>query len=391
MSAPLLRPNRARSHASAVVGVVGGGQLARMTHQAAIGLGVDVVVLTPDADDAAVAAGAHHLAGRPDDFDALLALGRACDVVTLDHELVARTHLEALVDAGHVVRPGPATLALAQDKALARRQLAAAGFPVPVHQVIDAGDTEAVASFAAMHGWPIVCKWPTGGYDGRGVVVVHSLDDLPAVVSEPAAPTEWLLEECVPIATELAVLVARRPSGWLATYPLIETTQVDGICRELVMPAVVPPALEDEARDLAVSLADGIDAVGILAVELFVTGDGRLLVNELATRPHNSGHATLDGSATSQFENHLRAVLDWPLGDTSLRGGAAAMVNLLGGAQPLDVSLAPAALADPSVHLHLYGKAWRPGRKLGHVTALGDTTDEALRSARAAANALAGS
>ena len=241
MSAPLLRPSRARSGPSAVVGIVGGGQLARMTHQAAIGLGVDVVVLTPDADDAAVAAGAIHVPGAADDADALLALARSCDVVTLDHELVDRHHLEALVDAGHVVRPGPATLALAQDKALARWHLAAAGFPVPAHEVIDAGDTDAVARFARQHGWPIVCKWPTGGYDGRGVVVVRSLDDLPAVVRGPGAPAEWLLEECVSLATELSVLVARRPSGWLATYPLIETTQVDGTCRELVMPAVVSP------------------------------------------------------------------------------------------------------------------------------------------------------
>lgn len=388
MSAGVVQPNRRKPGAAAVVGIVGGGQLARMTHQAAIGLGVDVVVLTPEADDAAVLAGAHHLRGTPTDAAALRALARSCDVVTLDHELVPRHHLEALVDEGYSVRPGPATLALAQDKALARRHLAAAGYPVPAHEVVDAGDLRAVTRFAEVHGWPIVCKWPTGGYDGHGVMMVHSTDELPSDV--PATASSWLLEERVPIVAELAVLVARRPSGWYVTYPLIETTQHDGVCRELVMPAVVGPDLEQQAVSLAVSIANGIDAVGILAVELFVADDGRLIVNELATRPHNSGHATLDGTATSQFENHVRAVLDWPLGDTSLLRGAAAMVNVLGGAEPFEPSRVPAALTDPSVHVHLYGKTWRQGRKLGHVTALGETTDDALRSARAGAQALVG-
>ena len=374
-----------RSVTSAVVGIVGGGQLARMTHQAAIGLGVEVVVLTPGADDPAVSAGARHLPGDPDDLGALRALADTCDVVTLDHELVPRQHLQALIDAGHQVRPGPATLALAQDKGLARRHLADAGFPVPAFTEVPAGDVDAVAAYAAEHGWPVVLKWPTGGYDGRGVLVVEAAADLP---DPGAGDGRWLLEEHVALAAELAVLVARRPSGWSVTYPLVETTQVDGTCRELVIPAVVAPELEARALALARSIADGIDAVGILAVELFVADDGRLLVNELATRPHNSGHATIEGSATSQFENHLRAVLDWPLGDTAMRGPAAAMVNLLGPDHALDARQVPAALADPRVHVHLYGKAWRPGRKLGHVTALGDTTDDALDAARAGAAAL---
>ena len=179
------------------------------------------------------------------------------------------------------------------------------------------------------------------------------------------------------------MLVARRPSGWYVTYPLIETTQVDGTCRELVMPAIVAPDLEERATALAVSIADGIDAVGILAVELFVTDDGSLLVNEIATRPHNSGHATLDGAATSQFENHLRAVLDWPLGDTSPAGRSRRHGQPASVAPGRSISRRVAdVLVDPSVHLHLYGKTWRPGRKLGHVTAVADTTEEALQSAR---------
>jgi len=313
-------------------------------------------------------------------------LAADCDVLTFDHELVPGPHVQAICEAGYPVRPGPVALALAQDKGRARRELQQAGFPVPAWRLVAAGDRDAVDDFARAHGWPLVLKAPTGGYDGRGVRVVAGPDELPA---PSVHDTSWLLEELVDLECELSVLVARRPSGWHRTYPVIQTTQHDGVCRELVMPAEIPSTLAARACDLAVAVADGVDVAGILAVEMFVATDGRLLVNELAVRPHNSGHATLDACVTSQFENHLRGVLDWPLGDTAVHGPAA-MVNLLGPPTGWDQRGVVEALRDPGVRVHLYGKQHRPGRKLGHVTALGETPGDALDRARRAAQCLVG-
>lgn len=373
---------------TAVVGMVGGGQLARMTQQAAIALGIELHVLTPHPTDPAVQAGAQFIAGDPDDLDALFALAAATDVVTFDHEHVPNTYLRALADAGHLVRPNPAAKLLAQDKSVARPVLREAGFAVPAFADVPTGDVGAVVHFAESNGWPLVIKAPRGGYDGRGVFHVVSaadLTDLPGLGSLD----RWLLEAYVPIATELAVLVARRPNGQSVAYPVVETVQRDGICHELVMPARVGADVAGRAAAIGVAIADAIDATGILAVELFLTEGGELLVNELAARPHNSGHATIDASATSQFENHLRAVLDWPLGAPTQLAAGAATVNLLGPAQPVDLSRGVRrALEDPTVHVHLYGKSFSPGRKLGHVTALSDDPDSALDAARTAARAL---
>jgi len=373
---------------TAVVGMVGAGQLARMTQQAAIALGIELRVLSKDRDSPAVDAGARHVAGDPCDMKSLLRLAEGCDVVTFDHEGVPPALISRLAAAGHQVRPSPAAQLLAQDKGEARRLLSRSGFPVPPFIEVAQGDVEAVRSFAAAHGWPLVLKAPTGGYDGRGVEVITSAEQL---ASSPlaAASTRWLIEEKVDIRQELAVLIARRPAGWWQAYPVVETVQRDGICHELQMPGVIPAALAVEAVSLAASIADGIDATGILAVELFVTGDGGLVVNELAARPHNSGHATIEATVTSQFENHLRAVLDWPLGDTSLLAPAVVTVNLLGPVGGVDLARGlPAALEDPSIHVHLYRKAHRAGRKLGHVTALAETVGEAQAKARRAAACL---
>ncbi|MCC5951464.1 MAG: 5-(carboxyamino)imidazole ribonucleotide synthase [Acidimicrobiia bacterium] len=375
--------------ASAVVGVVGGGQLARMMHQAAIGLGVELVVLCDDAEAAAVRAGATHHRGLAQDPAAVHALAQRCDVLTVEHELVPNALLAELADAGHSVRPHAAALALAQDKLAARRSLGRAGFAVPAFAELSVGDVDGIERFATQHGWPVVLKAPSGGYDGRGVTVLRNRVDAVAAAGSFGSPCgRWLVEQHIDIATELAVLVARRPSGWWRAYPVVETVQDDGICTELLVPAQIPDELARRATSLAVSVVEGIDATGICAVELFVTTDGELVVNELALRPHNSGHATIDAVVTSQFENHLRAVLDWPLGDTSLCAPVAAMVNLLGADEPLDLAAVPQALDDPRVRVHLYGKAWRPGRKLGHVTAVGDAVDTARQAAHAAAAAL---
>jgi len=363
---------------AARVGMVGGGQLARMTHRAAIDLGVELHVLTPSPDDPAAAAGASFHAGAPDDLEAMLAFGRAVDVVTLDHELVPTAGLDAVRDAGTPVHPAPAALRFAQDKLHARRGFAELDLPVPAFTAVDT--PEEVERFAADHGWPVVLKARAGGYDGRGVEVVHDRDAAAQVLAHPGA---WLVEANVAIQTEIAVVLARGPDGATVVYPVVETVQRDGICIELVMPARIAEPLQQQARTLADQIAQAIDAVGILAVELFVTDDQTLVINEVATRPHNSGHATIEGSVTSQFSNHLRAVLGWPLGLTAMRAPVAATVNLLGADQPVDPrTRLPLALRDPRLHVHLYGKDWRPGRKLGHVTVLGDHPDEALAAAR---------
>jgi 5-(carboxyamino)imidazole ribonucleotide synthase len=382
------RPGPEVGAPTAVVGMVGGGQLARMTQQAAIGLGVELQVLTAHDWDPAVTAGARFVPGDPGDLEALLALAKGSDVVTFDHEHVPNAHLRTLEDAGHLVRPSPAAKLLAQDKTIARQVLGDAGFVIPPFADVPAGDIGAASRFADAHGWPLVIKAPRGGYDGRGVDVIASTADLVGR-EDLGSDGRWLLEAHVDIVVELAVLVARRPNGQSVTYPVVETVQRDGICHELVMPARIPPDVAARAEATATAIAEHIGATGILAIELFVTADGDLVINELAARPHNSGHATIEGATTSQFENHLRAVLDWPLGAPTLVAPAAATVNLLGPPEPIDLSwTAPRALEDPHVHLHLYAKAYAPGRKLGHVTVLADDAETALQTARTAADAL---
>ncbi len=369
--------------ASARVGMVGAGQLARMTQRAAIDLGVGLTVLAGRHDDPAATAGATVELGAPDDPEALDRLAGAVDVVTFDHELVDGTALARMAARGVAVRPSPAALACAQDKLLARETFARLGLPGPAHAV--ATDAAGVAALAATHGWPLIAKARRGGYDGRGVAVVADAEGLAALL---AGGGEWIVEQRVPIAVEVAVVLARRPGGETVVYPVVETLQRDGICHELVMPARIPDATAERAVGIATALATGIDAVGICAVELFITPSDEVLVNEIALRPHNSGHATIEGTVTSQFHNHLRAVLDWPLGETAMRAPVAVTVNVLGADDGDVATRLPAALAIPGANVHLYGKSSRPGRKLGHVTVLGDDAGTALTAARRAAAAL---
>lgn len=367
--------------------MVGGGQLARMCWQAAIGLDIDLRVLAATPDDAVAAVLPGTAVGRADDPDALRRFADTCDVLTLDHELVDTATLRELEDAGHRVRPSPAALSYAQDKILQRTGFATAGLPVPAFAI--ARDTADVAAFADAHGWPVVCKRPRGGYDGRGVLRVEGPDAL-ADAWDALGGEALLVEEAVPLERELAVLVARAPGGAQATAPVVETVQEDGMLRELYVPARVPDAVARQARDLAGRVVEFVGAVGICAVELFWTGTA-LQVNEIATRPHNSGHWTIDGAATSQFENHLRAVLDLPLGAMTATAPAVCSVNVVGGPDgTAPQARLAAALAVPGVHVHLYGKTARPGRKLGHVTATADSLDVAGRRAHAAAAALMG-
>ncbi len=373
---------------AARVGMIGAGQLARMSLAPATALGIELHLLAEaDSDSAAQVAGRVTIGDhrRPDD---LRAFAKGVDVVTFDHELVAPGHLDALAGEGHVLRPAPASKRFAQDKLHQRERLGALGLPIPAFTTVT--EVPDVECFAEANGWPVVVKATSGGYDGRGVWVLESRADVVASWPQLAAAGALLVEAFVPIERELAVLVARRPGGQAVAYPVTETVQSHGICRELLAPAPVAGACATEATALGLRIAEIVDVAGVLAVELFETAGG-LIVNELACRPHNSGHWTIEGAATSQFANHLRAVLDWPLGSTAPMAEAAATVNLLGpsdGSDPLD--RLPAALAVEGVSVHLYGKAARPGRKLGHVTALGNDLADARARARCAAGLLTG-
>jgi 5-(carboxyamino)imidazole ribonucleotide synthase len=368
------------------VGILGAGQLARMDQQAAIGLDVDVTVLAGDASDSAVLAGARAVIGDHRDLAVLRDFAAGVDVVTFEFEGLDPEHLRALEDGGTRLVPPAAAKLLAQDKLHQRRELAAAGFPVPAFA---AADTVAeVQAFADEHGWPVVLKAPRGGYDGRGV----------AVAADAAQAGEFLdgllggalLEPALEIERELAVQVARTSRGESVAYPVVETVQRDAMLRELVCPAEIPAQLAREATELALAIAERIGATGLLALELFQTAEG-LLVNELAMRPHNSGHHTIEATVTSQFEQHLRATLDWPLGATDLVAPAAVTVNVIGppdGSDPR--ARLPEAVAVAGAHVHLYGKGARPGRKLGHVTALGPDAATAREVAWRAADILEG-
>lgn len=366
------------------IGIVGGGQLARMTVQAAISLGLTVRVLAERPDDSAARISPSVDIGSADDPAALRMFAERCDVVTFDHELVDVDLVRQLEREGHTVYPSASTLALGQDKRLQRERFAALGLPVPPNRLVKSEHD--LAQFGSEFGWPIVAKASRGGYDGRGVWVLDDPDAARSLLAETAQlPAPLIAEQRVVIEQEVAVLVARRPSGAIATYPPVETVQANGICREILAPASLDPDLAAQAEQFARDLAAAIDVVGLLALELFVA-DGRLLVNEIAVRPHNSGHWTIEGSQTSQFEQHLRAILDWPLGDTALTAPSVVTVNVLGSEgepEPLSQSL-PASLAVPGAHVHLYGKATRPGRKLGHVTTVGAAMPETRDRARRA-------
>ena len=362
-----------------VVGMVGGGQLARMTHQAAIALGQSLRVLATDPEDGAALVVGDVRIGHHTDLSALREFAKGCDVVTFDHEHVPGEHIRTLAAEGVTLLPGADALRYSQDKRAMRERLGAMGAPVPSWAPVRA--TTDIEQFAAQAGWPVVVKAVRGGYDGRGVWVVRSAAEAPP-------DTELIVEERVPLARELSAVVARSPFGQVAAYPVVETVQRDGICVEVVAPA---PGLAEEraveAQRLAIELTTALDVVGLLAVELFDTGD-RLLVNELAMRPHNSAHWTIEGARTSQFEQHLRAVLDYPLGDTSATAPVVVMANVLGGepgGMSVDERLHHLFAADPGAKVHLYGKKVRPGRKIGHVTVLGDDLDRTReRAARAA-------
>lgn len=374
-----------------VVAMIGAGQLARMTHQAAISLGQSVRVLAGAADEAAALVASDVHLGDYTDVATVREFVKGADAVTFDHEHVPAAVLEALAAEGVALYPPPSALVFAQDKLAMRAKVAELGLPNPQWAGIDSGD--AARTFAEQHGGAIVLKAAKGGYDGKGVWLVDSPGAAAAqalTLLDKGVPV--LAEERVALASEVAAVVARSPYGQVAAWPIVETVQRDGICVEVIAPA--PGLSEDQAvaaQHIAITLATELGVVGVLAVEMFVTTGGELLINELAMRPHNSGHWSMDGATTDQFEQHLRAVLDYPLGATTMRAPVVVMANVLGGPDggaSMDERIHHLFAADPAIKVHMYGKQLRPGRKLGHVTAWGSDVAEVRARATAAAEYL---
>ena len=361
------------------VGVVGGGQLALMMAEAAKAAEVRLTVLAASPDDPAVSLASDALVGAATDGDALARLAERVDVITFDHELVDLAQLQRLEARGVVMRPSPAALRLSVDKSFQRVRLRDAAVPVPAFVVTRDPDDPALRPFLDTHPATVV-KAATGGYDGRGVVFCEGADEARRAVERFGVA---VVEERLELRSELAQLVVRGPDGQTRSYPLVTTVQDHGMCVETIFPACLDAARRDEAAELAGRIAELSGVVGALAVELFDVG-GRLIVNEVALRPHNTGHWTIEGARTSQFENHLRAVAGRRLGPTDPTVAAAVMVNLVGGDRPPR----PARSSAPDIFVHDYRKEWRPGRKIGHVTALADDADRARVAAWSQARAI---
>jgi 5-(carboxyamino)imidazole ribonucleotide synthase len=382
-----------------VVGIIGGGQLARMCQPPAVALSLTLSVLAESATASAALVVPHAPVGEHSDLVAVRAFAAQCDVVTFDHEHVPTDVLAALEADGVALHPSPAALVHAQDKLAMRARLTELAICCPAWA--RARTREDVDAFGERVGWPVIAKTPRGGYDGKGVRRIREPEEVAdwlARVGQVGAVQEGiLLEEAVDFVRELAVLVARSPSGQCAAWPVVETVQAEGVCTQVLAPAPdLDPGLAATATEAGLRIAAELGVTGVLAVEMFEVPDPRTgapayLVNELAMRPHNSGHWTIDGAVTSQFEQHLRAVLDLPLGATTPRSPWTVMANVLGGAHPdLYPTYRHLMARDPGLRVHLYGKGVRPGRKLGHATVYGEDLVGLRERAQHAADYLQG-
>lgn len=372
--------------ATARLGIIGGGQLARMTALSARQLGCDVAVLERNSYSPAAALATHNLVGDWENPEALLKLAALVDVVTLENEFVSADALEVIERSGRRLLPSTATLRRVQDKLIQKQTLAAAGLPVAPFAAVERA--EDLPRVAKEFGWPFVLKTRRNGYDGKGNFTLRTAADIPAAWQALGGDRNTLYAEAFcPFVRELAVIITRDAAGNAVAYPVVETVQRGHICHLVKAPADVPAAIAERAVGIAHRAIAAIDGVGSFGVELFLTAAGEVLVNELAPRVHNSGHYTIEACVCSQFENHIRAVLGWPLGSSAMVSPAAAMVNLLGvGKGPGAPQGLPRALAVPGAHVHVYGKAVSgAGRKMGHVTALGETVEQAVATAERAA------
>ena len=371
------------------MGIIGGGQLARMLAQSATSLGCDIRVVESDPDCPAASVSAELIEGSTSDLETLRKLAAQSDVVTLENEFIDSRLLAALEAEGHIVRPTAATMEKVQDKLVQKEALEAAGLAVPAFRAVSSPADVAVA--AESLGWPLVLKKRRNGYDGKGNATVRSEDEIADAWAKLDGETcDLYVEQFCPFTAELAIIITRSASGESVAYPLVTTVQKDHICHVVSVPAEVGPDLAVQAESMARQAITAMGGIGSFGVEMFLLADGQVLINELAPRVHNSGHYTIEGTICSQFENHIRAVMGWPLGSTELRAPAVVMVNLLGhGEGQGSPTGLEAALSVSGAHLHLYGKALsKRGRKMGHITALAATVAEALATARSAADSL---
>ena len=359
------------------VGVIGAGQLARMSIAPATALGVDLLLLAANSQDSGAQI-TNHIVGDYKDLETVRAFARKCDVVTFEHELIPLSIVKALEADGIVVRPSSSAFVYSQDKAAMREKLSS--FPAPLWQII--------TSSHQVYEFPVIAKSISGGYDGRGVWKVSDAQELTLLLQQNS---KLLIEELIDFDYEIAVMVARSPHGQATSWAPTQTIQEDGICTMTISPAPhLSVALSEKAQKLALEVAAVVGVVGVMAVELFVKGE-ELFINELAMRPHNSGHWTIDGSLTCQFEQHLRAVLDLPLGDPSMTAPLAVMGNVLGGDKPdMYRPYLHLMARTPALKFHHYKKEVRPGRKIGHVTMVGENLVELTQEVQHALDYMSG-
>jgi 5-(carboxyamino)imidazole ribonucleotide synthase len=382
-------PTAAGNRPAPTLGIIGGGQLAKMTAQAASQFGCEIVVLERKSEFPAASLDTHTIIGDWNDSACLLKLAALADVITLENEFVDAEALACLEKHGHTLFPRAATIRAVQDKLTQKKTFAAAGLPLP--RFAEAADRAAVLAAAQSFGWPLVLKKRRNSYDGKGNCTVRSADDLDAAWQFLGGGRDALyVEEFCAFTMELAVIITRAQDGAMALYPVVQTINRDHICNIVKAPAAIAPETAARALDIARRAVQCVDGVGSMGLEMFLREDGSLLVNEIAPRVHNTGHYTIEACECSQFENHVRALFGWPLGSARMVAPAAVMINLLGGG---DGSGAPRGLEEAlqveGAHTHIYGKSRSAkGRKMGHVTALGSNMDEALAKARRAAEAI---
>ena len=371
------------------IGIVGGGQLAKMTALSALEFGCDIHILERKPEGPAMNLAGKTFIGDWDNPDDLLKLAEHADVITLENEFVDANSLAELEKAGHTLFPTSKSIALVQDKYIQKQTLQEAGLPLSPFRAIDS--REDIIEVAKEFNWPLVIKTRRNGYDGKGNATVNNESEIDAAWDKLDGNNRALYAEAFcPFVSELAIIITTSRNGEIASYPLVESVQKDHICHIVRAPAPVSDSINKNAIDIAQRAVIAIGAIGSFGIEMFLTKDGGVIINELAPRVHNSGHYTIEACECSQFENHVRAVLGWPLGSTKMVTPAAAMVNLLGqdhgGGQPAGFD---EALAMPGVHVHIYGKELSmPGRKMGHVTALGESIQQAEKAAQAAADVL---
>lgn len=368
------------------LGIIGGGQLARMTAMAALQLGVEVVVLASDPEGPATRLSPNRVIGDWADRDTLMQFAQQCDVITLENEFVDASALEMLEQAGHTVLPGAKCIAITQDKFTQKTVLQNAGLPVPTFRAVES--PEEILTAGTELGWQLILKTRRNGYDGKGNYTLRSGSDIEAGWRKLGGNTnDLMVEGLFPFVKELATIVTRGPDGAMVVYPIVETIQYNHVCHIVKAPAQIPDNLKIRASTIAKQAVLAVEGVGSFGVEMFLSANGELVINELAPRVHNSGHYTMEACICSQFENHVRAVLGWPLGNPQMISPAAAMVNLLGTATASgNPERLVTALRTNNAKIHLYGKSMSgPGRKMGHITALEDSVDKAQAVAEGAA------